>query len=139
MTNHERADMLIKTIKIWEFLQHVDELIDNGDSAAVAIADDFFSRYSLSVTDAKNNGILPWVQMKTNLSILLVTICFARQQKWNRAGMKSLQKYEIDCNGINSPDIDKVITIIRNAVVHEFNRGGQYSFSQVWRRFLSED
>jgi hypothetical protein len=70
MNAHDNADMLIKTIKIWQFLQHVDELIDNGDRKASIVVTDFFKRYDLpfeiSVENLKSAGVLPFAQLKTH-------------------------------------------------------------------------
>lgn len=130
MTNHERADMLIKTIKIWQFLQHVDNLVDDGDLAAAAIVNDFFSRYNLSLTEVKNNGVLPWVQLKTNFSLLLVTLCFARNQSWDDTEMKPPSDYDLDCKLPKSPAISQVIRTIRNAAAHEFENRNSISFPE---------
>ena len=124
MTTHEMPNMLIKTTKIWQFLQYLDSLIEEDEVHSTTIVNDFFERSGFSLDDMKTNGMLPFVQLKTTLSLLLSTLCFARWRVENsdwEAGMKKPSDYDLECEGPNDPDIFQVIRTIRNAAAHGFD------------------
>ena len=127
MTDHDNADMLIKTINIWMFLQYFDELIEVGDEGSTKIVSDFFKRYNLSFEDVQNSGLLPLAQLKTTLSLLLVTLFFARwrvdDSRWTAAGMKTALDYDLDCENPPNPGISEIIRTLRNAAAHAFDEG----------------
>lgn len=124
MTTHENADMVIKTIKIWQFLQHIDSLVEEDEVCSTTIVNDFFKRYGVSLDDLKTFGILPLAQLKTTLSILLSTLCFARWKVedsiWE-TDMKNPSDYDLECKGPKNPKIYQVVRTIRNAAAHGFD------------------
>lgn len=144
MNAHDNADMLIKTIKIWQFLQYVDELVDNGDRKASIVVTDFFKRYDLSfeisVENLKSAGVLPFAQLKTTVALLLITLCFARRKvftrervddpDWDKAGMRHPSTYDLDCKSPTDPDISQVIRTMRDAAAHAFDRDNSILFPE---------
>ena len=131
MTNHDKADMLIKTIKIWQFLQFFDSLVEVGDERATTILNGHFSRYGLSVSDLKENGVLPFAQLKTTLSILMSTLCFARWEVddsiWKK-NMKGASDYNMEYEGSTDPSMSEMIRTIRNATAHGFDNEDSITF-----------
>ena len=125
--------MLIKTIKIWQFLQHLDGLVEEEDERTTSIVNDFFKPYGLSIDDLKNYGMLPFAQLKTTLSILLSTLCFARwkveDSHWENS-MRSLSYYDLECQGPDRPKISQVIRTIRNAAAHGFDDSDFLTFPE---------
>ena len=126
MTKRERADMLIKTVNVWRFMLHCDQLFDNEDDHATEIVSGFFANRSISIEQAKRNGVLPLTQLMTSLGVLYMTLFYAstkEKQRWI-AWMKGPQAYDIRCSGPRcprSPDIYQVICALRNAAAHEFD------------------
>ena len=140
MDNHESANMLIKTIKIWQFLQYFDELFENDDLNATTIVEGFFKRYDLSLEQIKESGVLPFAQLTTTLSLLLVTFCYARKNiftkekaedpGWDIAGMRAPSYYDLECKRPEHPNMSQVIRTIRNAAAHGFDDDDWLSFPQ---------
>lgn len=134
MDTRENANMLIKTINVWQFLQYFDDLVERDDDRSTSILHDFFIRhYNLSLDHLKTSGILPLAQLTTTLSLLLSTLCFARwrieDSSWEE-GMKKPVDYDMHCEGPENPRIAQVIRTMRNAAVHGFDDSDYISFPE---------
>ena len=71
--------------------------------------------------------MFPLSQLTTTLSILLVTLFFARwridDSRWTAAEMKTASDYDLDCENPPNPSISEIIRTIRNAAAHAFEDG----------------
>lgn len=100
MNSHELSESILKTLNIFDFLQFVDEQYSNRDRSARRLVDSFFQqRYGRPAEEME--GILPLVQLKTGLALLLSVFCYASSltdQDWQDAGFKLQESYEIEMN-----------------------------------------
>ena len=100
MNSHELSESILKTLNIFDFLQFVDEQYSDHDRSARRLVDSFFrQRYGCSAEAM--DGILPLVQIKTGLALLLSTFCYASSltdQDWEEAGFRLQENYEIEMN-----------------------------------------
>ena len=129
MTSHDRANMLLKTINLFMFVQRFDEMVESGDASAVSVLKRFLRSTSLPFEHAQRSGLLPLAQLTTTLSILLITVVFARQRDagWWEKNMEDLRYYGIVCGGSKCPErpsIYHVIRTMRNAMAHGFDHEG---------------
>ena len=154
MNAHDEADMLIKTITVWRFLQHVDEEIEGGNEEARAVANRFFDGYAslhgMSIADIADLGLLPFAQLKTTMAILQVTLCYGWSffrpiggertrritvEEWREAGIQEplVDCYDLRCTGPENPDICQLLRILRSAVAHCFDdsNGHHITFAEA--------
>ena len=128
MTSHDRANMLLKTINLFMFVQRFDEMVESGDPSAVSVLKRFLKSISFPFEQAQR-GLLPLAQLPTTLSILLIMVVFARKRDagWWEQNMDGLRFYGIVCGGSKCPErpsIYHVIRTMRNAMAHGFDHEG---------------
>ena len=134
MNEHEQFEMILKTINVWEFLQYIDELYENNKECGEQIMNGFYQkRHKWTAEYACKGGMLPHAQLKTTLSILLVTLCYARstvtQEEWIEAGMKENSECYDICIDSNRPrNVETIIRTIRNAAAHCFDNKDRIVF-----------
>lgn len=125
MNRHELADLLLKTLIVFDFLQFVDEGFEKGDPHARGVVNGFLSiKSNPAVRDAILH-VLPFVQLETTLSILMVTACFAsriREDGWSNLGLSIKPEYHVRWESpegtLKSPTFSDVIRTMRNASAH---------------------
>ena len=136
MTAREQADTLVLTLNIWRFLQYCDQMIAKGDKTATDLVGSHFSSRGWSLDQAVRNNWLPFMRLQTTISILHITLFFARSMNedlWIES-MKGPRTYDISCSGPKcpkAPNIYQVVRVMRNAIAHEFDEesaGGSVSF-----------
>jgi hypothetical protein len=134
MNAHDRADMIIKTIKLWQLVQHIDQGLEDGDDPTTTVVDSYFRRYGLTLPQLAEAGLLPLAQLKTTLAMMMVTLCFARTKvtadEWHNAGMIVRPEYDLRCKAPEQPTIDQVMRTLRNAAAHGFEDDGCVSFPE---------
>jgi hypothetical protein len=124
MKREELAEIILKTLNIFDFLQFVDECCENSDLQSRKLVNDYFhARYGTGSDEMQ--GVLPLAQMKTTLPILLVTVCFAsgiKEEEWSNVDFSIKPQYTLsftsDSNRINYPKVSEVIRTLRNACAH---------------------
>ena len=126
MTAREQADTLVLTLNIWRFLQYCDQMVAKGDKTAMDLVEGHFNSRGWSLDKAVRNNWLPFMRLQTTLSILHVTLFYARSMDeplWIES-MKGPGMYDISCSGPKCPEkpnMYQVIRVMRNAVAHEFD------------------
>ena len=132
MTSHDRAQMIVKNVHAWRFLQYFDEMVEARDERATWIMDAFLFPKKLSVD--RHGGVLPLAQLTTTMGILLVTFFVGREidaRRW-QGRMRTPSDYDVHCGGPMcpaSPTIHQMICNMRNALAHAFDDHGGTSVS----------
>ncbi len=134
MTPREQADLLIKTIKVWQFLQFVDERVERGDEQTRELVETFFARYlppqpCVTIARLDGLGVLPLAQLKPSLAILQASFHYGwslvkatAAKEWLDAGLSPPATYKVSCRGPKNPDITQLLRVLRNAHAHTFDR-----------------
>lgn len=98
MTNRELAESVLKTINLFYFLQELDERFEDENHHAESVVNGYFrKRYGIPAKEIE--GVLPLLQAKTGLSLLLITFAYGaqrRDEEWERVGMTIKASYDIE-------------------------------------------
>lgn len=130
MTSHNRAEMIVRNVQVWKFLQYFDEMVEAKDDRAIWIMNGFLWPKNLSVE--RHGNVLPLAQLMTTIGTLLVTFFVGRATKPHRwsGKMREPCDYDLRCGGPKcpeSPTIHQVICAMRNALAHAFDDDGEPS------------
>lgn len=124
MKREELADMIYKTLYVFDFLQFVDEGYETNDFRARNLVDAFFEQRRGNGPDIRS-WFLPLAQLKTTLSVLMITVCFANsieEREWDGVGFSIMQEYDVayflnEVQNLN-PKVGEVLKTVRNACAH---------------------
>jgi len=124
MTREELAETLLKMNNIFDFLQFVDESYESKNSETIQLVDEFIrQRYQDKIENTE--GILPFVQLKTGIVLLMLNAFFAaniEEEKWKTIEFSIRSQYDICFSRkgrqISNPSVTDVIKTIRNACAH---------------------
>ena len=131
MTSYDRAQMIIKNVHVWQFLQFFDEMVEAQDNRATWIMNAFLYPKKMSVDQAQ--GVLPLVQLTTTMGMLLVTFLCGREidsYRW-QGKLRVPSDYDVHCSGSRCPEyptIHQMIINMRNALAHAFDGGDSVLF-----------
>ncbi len=151
MSRSELADLILKTLVLFEFIQFIDDSYERGELHAQSVVEEFFSKSEARSTC--KTYFLPLAQLKTTLSLLGVTLCFAssiKEDEWGAVGFSIrpefelvfVQKDSVEATGNNVTDI---IVTMRNASAHlpdiiqAASPGANVSFDECCVSFASWD
>ena len=124
MTKGDLSDIILKTINIFDFLQYIDEGYENQNQMFVKVVDQYYKdRYNIELINHK--GLINFAQLKTTLSMLVITVCFASQatdDQWREIGFNFKKEYDIEFKfkgkQKEEPSISEIIKTMRHASAH---------------------
>jgi hypothetical protein len=128
MKRNEIAETVLKTLNVFRFLMSVDDSYERNGVLAEDFVDSFFEKeYSLGPVLARK--VMPFVQLKTTLGILLITFCYAasfEDAEWLQVGFTVKKEYGVVFASIGGASVNpapkEFISAIWTACSHVADR-----------------